>query len=133
MEGARATFVKRLKERRLQSKYKRVLNEKTVFQFEFSTGEDLKFLLKCNHKPDKWIEIKLNYKRGRPKLLNIEPAIHKLPAIVENFVGRNHEWKTVIEMINNSRYVSIEGSQGIGKSAIVKQVANILYDRKSDI
>ena len=58
-----------------------------------------------------------------------EPAIKKLPAIVEDFVGRNMECKNIIEMINSNRYVSIEGAPGIGKSAIAKHVANMMYDR----
>ena len=87
----------------------------------------------CNHKSDKCVNINLNFKRGKPHLLNIEPVIHKLPARVENFVGRNIECKTVIENINNWRYLSIEGPQGIGKSAIVKQVANMLYDRNIQV
>lgn len=62
--------------------------------------------------------------------MNREPKILKLPAAVENFVGRQIDCKNIIEMLNQSRFISVEGIPGIGKSAIVKNVANILAERE---
>jgi chloramphenicol 3-O-phosphotransferase len=92
-------------------------------------GEDFKFILKCGHKTSEWRTIQLNLKIGTPKSMNREPRILKLPAPVENFVGRQNECKSIIEMLDQSRYVSVEGTPGIGKSAIVKNVANLLAER----
>ena len=93
------------------------------------SGEDYKFLLKCDHKTHKWNSFNFNLNRGKCKLLNEIPFIKNIPASIENFVGRNNECKTLIEMLNVNRWVSVEGASGIGKSAIVKYVINILHDR----
>ena len=94
-----------------------------------NVGEDLKFVLKCAHKSDKCIPFELDLWRGRCKLINEEPHIKCIPASVENFVGRQTECIKLIEMLNTNRCISIEGAPGIGKSAIIKNVVNMLYDR----
>lgn len=73
--------------------------------------------------------MKINLKPGVATSLSHTPTICKLPALVENFVGRQIECKTIIEMIHSNRYVSVEGIPGIGKSAVVKHICNMLYDR----
>ena len=96
---------------------------------KWNVGEDQKFILKCAHKSDKCVPIDLNLCRGRWKLINEEPLIQWIPAPVENFVGRQIECKNLIELLNNNRWISVEGLSGVGKSAIIKNVANMLYDR----
>jgi len=75
------------------------------------------------------MNIVLDIKEGKTYSKDHKPMIVKLPAIVENFVGRQVECQTIVEMLQENRYVCIEGIPGIGKSALVKHVANILYDR----
>lgn len=68
-------------------------------------------------------------KKGKKKLISNIPNIKKLPADVEHFVGRHSDCKMIIEKLNKNRYISIEGPAGIGKSAIAKKIANLLFDR----
>ena len=95
-----------------------------------NTGEDIKFLLKWDHKSYQCVNLQTNFSRGKSKLINSESFIKNIPASIENFVGRNIECKILIEMLNTNRWISIEGQSGIGKSAIVKSVVNILSDRQ---
>ena len=121
LEETHTVFARHLKVQKLLLEFKEGLN---VSQVKISN-----FLLKCDHKTHKWNSYNINYSRGRSKLLNEIPFIKNIPASIENFVGRNNECKTLIEMLNVNRWVSVEGASGIGKSAIVKYVINILHDR----
>ncbi|CAI2377074.1 unnamed protein product [Moneuplotes crassus] len=91
-------------------------------------GEYLKFIHKKDH-DSKQCSITIMFKEGEAKMINQEQKIGIPPAIVENFIGREIDSHEIISMINSNRLVCIEGIPGIGKSAIVKQICNILYER----
>lgn len=95
-----------------------------------NVGEDTKFILKCDHPPHLCPRKTLSLKKGVKKLINHTPKLKKLPADVEQFIGRQVECKTIVEKLNKTRYISIEGPSGIGKSAIVKKIANLLFERE---
>jgi ABC-type dipeptide/oligopeptide/nickel transport system ATPase component len=53
-----------------------------------------------------------------------------LPPKIDTFVGRTTEMVGIINAINRHRFVSVSGISGIGKSAIIKNIANLLSDRE---
>ena len=57
------------------------------------------------------------------------PVFHILPTRVENFIGRTEECQKIVELIHSNRLITITGISGIGKSAIVKEVAHYLFRR----
>ena len=68
-------------------------------------------------------------RQGQATDMSNNPIFNILPTKVENFIGRSHEWQKLVELIHSNRLVSVTGISGIGKSAIVKEVAHFLSKR----
>ena len=61
--------------------------------------------------------------------MSINPIFKILPTRVDNFIGRTNDWQKIVELIHSNRLVTVTGISGIGKSAIVKEVAHFLFKR----
>ena len=62
--------------------------------------------------------------------LNEKPEFNQLPSRIENFMGRNEVMHDLISLILTSRFVTLKGIAGIGKSSLVKETLRYIYDRK---
>jgi predicted ATPase/DNA-binding CsgD family transcriptional regulator len=74
---------------------------------------------------------------GRAQLLHGAPAgaparSHNLPVQVTSFVGRNTELSTVKSLLANTRFVTIVGAGGVGKTRLAVQVGAESLDTYPD-
>jgi Cdc6-like AAA superfamily ATPase len=67
---------------------------------------------------------------GVPMDLGIKATFEVLPPRIEDFVGRIREFQEIVQNIQDHKFISIVGVQGIGKSAILKEVCHFVHDRR---
>ena len=63
--------------------------------------------------------------------MSIKPKISILPQKLDWFVGRKNESKIIIEKLMAKRLVCVEGTSGIGKSALLKNLLYIFHPRST--
>lgn len=71
-----------------------------------------------------------DFKEGKLSQIDKKPIFDLIPANVEGFVGRQQEMYEIINLLDESRLVSILGPPGIGKTSISRNIGNYLKDRK---
>lgn len=60
------------------------------------------------------------------------PALTNLPPEANVFVGRKRELERVVQLLNESRFLTLAGPGGIGKTRIAREVARSVTDRFPD-
>jgi MoxR-like ATPase len=50
--------------------------------------------------------------------------------MLDPFIGREEEMRDVIKNLLLNRIVTLTGPSGIGKSSMVKNIANFMHDRR---
>ena len=66
---------------------------------------------------------------GRWTDASIVPAPHTIPAIPENFLGRNFLLQKVIAHLSRKRLVTLTGARGIGKTSVAVAAARYIWIR----
>lgn len=62
--------------------------------------------------------------------LNERPEFNQIPSQIENFMGRNEVMHDLLCLILTSRFVTLKGIAGIGKSSLAKETIRYIYERK---
>ena len=62
--------------------------------------------------------------------LNERPEFNQIPSQIENFMGRNEVMHDLLSLILTSRFVTLNGIAGIGKSSLAKETIRYIYERK---
>ena len=55
---------------------------------------------------------------------------HGVPSPVDSFLGRNEDLRNVVGLLKRTRLLTVTGEPGLGKSSLVKAVANFFKDRR---
>jgi hypothetical protein len=109
--------------------YKNTINKLKIFSKQKSEVD--KLILLVNHEKgkckDKCIELK-HTRQGASNVSN-KVQIKSLPDVQPNLEGRFRDCAAIWNILLAKRLVWVYGISGIGKSALVKQLAHILYDR----
>lgn len=98
-------------------------------------GEEKKFklLLRSSHLGQDTHRCTRFFTKPSPeaKFIDFTPVPHfSIPHFyIEGFMGRNKELYEVTDLLLNNRLVTIRGTIGVGKSSLVKELANKLMDR----
>ena len=71
-----------------------------------------------------------DFKEGKLSSMDKIPIFDSIPSNVEGFIGRQQEMFEIIDLLEESRLVSILGPPGIGKTSISRNLGNYLRDRK---
>jgi len=97
-------------------------------------GEENKFVLLIKDDNDIYSEHKcfgwVDAGPGSFLDVNDQPEFNQLPSKIENFMGRNEVMHDLITLTLNSRFVTLKGIAGIGKSSLVKETVRYIFERK---
>lgn len=90
--------------------------------------EPRKFLLLPEH-ADHERTLFTDIPSGRWTDASVPPAPHMIPAIPENFLGRNFLIQQVIACLAKKRLVTLTGARGIGKTSVAVATARYIWKR----
>ena len=96
---------------------------------ELPHDESLKFKLICQQDADKMV---LFPHKESGKVVNLNPySVIEQKFPVKRIYGRNRELFQLYDYLikQDQKFVQLNGSEGVGKTALVKQLANYLYER----
>ena len=71
-----------------------------------------------------------NFQEGKFTKVDNKPMFDMIPSRIERLLGRQQEMYDVLFRVANYRLVSILGPPGIGKTALSRNLAHFIQDRK---
>jgi hypothetical protein len=105
-----------------------LINASEAHKFKLIVSDALQTPNSKNPKPHKCFPIPSTVEGTLTKLGHI-PFFDTIPSNVEHFQGRQQEMCAVITLLHSNRIVNILGPPGIGKTSLVRNLANHIKDR----